>query len=174
MKLLSHNHLLCLNKNCKSNFALIIDPKKVIQIESEPKLSFMLHILSMIDYDVLKMAASQIGMKDLPSKLPSKQIMETSESFLRSMQKVLLDTNIVEGKLSCSKCKTSYMISNGIVDMMHPQLHKAADDDEEEKKENDDDTKTEDVDMSNFLNENDEDDDIGDDDNATKDMVDID
>ena len=161
MKLLSHNHLLCLNKDCKCNEALIIEPKKVIQIESDPKLSFMIHILSMIDYNVLLIAASQIGIKDLPKQLPSKEIMESSESFLRSMQKVLLDSNVIEGKLICNKCKTSYLIKNGVVDMMHPLTSSA-----EESKDDDDDNNNnndEDVDMDAFINN---DKDVNDDDDA--------
>ena len=136
MKLLSHNHLLCLNKDCKSNAALLIEPKKVIQIESEAKLSFMIHILAMIDYDVLLMAAQQIGIKDLPSALPAKEVLQ-QESFLRSMQKVLLDSNVVEGRLRCSKCSTAYLIANGVVDMMHP--HKSDKSEAEEDAKNDDD-----------------------------------
>eukprot|EP00483_Globobulimina_turgida_P004769 UN04778 len=155
MKLLSHNHLLCLNKFCKSNDALIIDPKKVTQIESEPKLSFMIHILSMIDYNVLLIAAQQIGIKDIPSTLPSKEVMESSESFLRSMQKVLLDSNIVEGRLICSKCKTSYSIANGVVDMMHPQISQEHEHDNEEKQ-NESNEYEEDIDMNNLLNEADQ------------------
>lgn len=141
MKLLSHNHLLCLNKGCKSNEALFIDPQKVIQIESEPKLSFMIHILGMIDYAVLREAAKQIGIKDLPPSLPEKTVME-QESFLRSMQKVLLDSNVIEGRLKCSKCSTWYAISNGVVDMMHPQKCK-----EDEKADNDGNVEKLDVEM---------------------------
>eukprot|EP01084_Bolivina_argentea_P250906 420584_1 len=174
MKLLSHNHLLCLNKNCKSNDALIIDPKKVVQIESEPKLSFMIHILSMIDYNVLLAAAKQIGIKDLPLQLPSKEIIQKSESFLRSMQKVLLDSNVTEGRLICSKCQTSYLISNGVVDMMHPQINNNNNNENENENENDNNDNNdneieenkndndgnkeyeEDIDMNNFLNEEDQ------------------
>eukprot|EP00485_Elphidium_margaritaceum_P012408 CAMPEP_0202686878 /NCGR_PEP_ID=MMETSP1385-20130828/2640_1 /ASSEMBLY_ACC=CAM_ASM_000861 /TAXON_ID=933848 /ORGANISM="Elphidium margaritaceum" /LENGTH=136 /DNA_ID=CAMNT_0049341551 /DNA_START=177 /DNA_END=587 /DNA_ORIENTATION=+ len=75
----------------------------------------------MINYGVLVAAAKQIGMGDLPQALPSQEVMESSESFLRSMQKVLLDTNVVEGTLTCSECHTFYVIANGVVDMMHPQ-----------------------------------------------------
>eukprot|EP01084_Bolivina_argentea_P189606 326049_1 len=162
MKLLSHNHLLCLNKSCKCNDALIIDPKKVIQIESEPKLTFMIHILSMIDYTVLVTAAKQIGINDLPDALPSQQVMQSSESFLRSMQKVLLDSNVEEGKLVCSKCKTSYTISNGVVDMMHPHKPDPKEEDHEELTKHKDETNAnedDDVEMNNFLNEDDDNDD---------------
>merc|ERR1719300_1541757 len=98
----------------------------------------------MIDYSVLVMAAQQIGIKDLPPALPEKQVME-QESFLRSMQKVLLDTNVVEGRLRCTKCSTSYLVANGVVDMMHPQQPDTQDDaknddadgDEEEEQDED-------------------------------------
>ena len=60
MKLLSHNHLLCLNKDCKSNDALIIEATKVIQLENEPKLAFIAHILSTIDYQTLRVAAAAV------------------------------------------------------------------------------------------------------------------
>mmetsp|Transcript_52637 Transcript_52637/g.47251 ORF Transcript_52637/g.47251 Transcript_52637/m.47251 type:complete len:183 (+) Transcript_52637:50-598(+) len=182
MKLLSHNHLLCLNKDCKCNDPLIIEPKKVIQIESEAKLSFMTHILSMIDYNVLLIAASQIGIKDLPKQLPSKEIRE-NESFLRSMQKVLLDSNIVEGKLTCNKCKTSYMIKNGVVDMMHPlkaSSNEESKDDNNDNNDNEEDN-DQDVDMNAFLDEDEDDDDTKtnnndpkNDDVTNQDMIDID
>mmetsp|Transcript_49789 Transcript_49789/g.79377 ORF Transcript_49789/g.79377 Transcript_49789/m.79377 type:complete len:198 (+) Transcript_49789:53-646(+) len=197
MKLLSHNHLLCLNRNCKCNHALIIEPKKVIQIESEPKLAFMIHILSMIDYTVLVEAAKQIGIGDLPNSLPPKQVMESSESFLRSMQKVLLDSNVIEGKLTCSECNTSYLISNGVVDMMHPQKSKATksernendekDDEQEqnedEEDEDDEEEAEEDVDMNAFLNDDEAQtkgaaqeqvNDRNDEDAANQEMIDID
>merc|ERR1711920_527404 len=110
-----------------------------------PKLSFMIHILMMIDYAVLVQAAKQIGIKDLPPALPEKSIME-QESFLRSMQKVLLDSNVIEGRLKCSKCRTAYVISNGVVDMMHPQKC------EEDQKEQIDGTEEkQDVQMNEFL-----------------------
>merc|ERR1719492_717238 len=100
----------------------------------------------MIDYAVLVQAAKQIGIKDLPPALPEKSIME-QESFLRSMQKVLLDSNVIDGRLKCSKCRTSYVISNGVVDMMHPQKPE-----EDEKEELDgDDEQREDVEMDEFL-----------------------
>lgn len=60
MKLLSHNHLLCLNKECKSNEALIIEADKVIQLENEPKLAFIAHILNTIDYQTLRIAAASV------------------------------------------------------------------------------------------------------------------
>ena len=146
----------------------------------------MIHILSMIDYNVLLIAASQIGIKDLPKELPSKEIMESSESFLRSMQKVLLDSNIIEGKLICSKCKTSYLISNGVVDMMHPQKPSQQLTESKDNENNDNqiiEEEDEDVDMDSFLNE-DEDDNNDDaktnnndpqnDDVTNDDMIDID
>merc|ERR1719150_2828935 len=113
----------------------------------------------MIDYNVLIEAAKQIGIKDLPLQLPSKEIIQKSESFLRSMQKVLLDSNVTEGRLICSKCKTAYLISNGVVDMMHPQINNNENNESDnngiEEKKNDNGNKDyeEDIDMNNFLNE---------------------
>ena len=93
MKLLTHNHLLCIQQDCKSNLPLIIQATLVKQKEMEPKLQFIKHILQLLNYDILLEAASAIGLKDLPKKLPNKNIMQNNESFLTSMQKVLLQVH---------------------------------------------------------------------------------
>lgn len=111
--------MLCLNKDCKSNDALIIEPLKVIQIETELKINFIIHILSIIDYEILREAAKQIGILDLPLVLPTSDLVEKNESFLRCMQQILLDTHIIEGRLYCAKCDYYYLISNGVIDILH-------------------------------------------------------
>jgi uncharacterized protein YbaR (Trm112 family) len=78
MRLLTHNQLICVRKNCPNSYPLQLKPEKVEQEETECREEFIQHILPTVDYSVLRQAAKSLGLEsqlplELPSELQSQQ-----------------------------------------------------------------------------------------------------
>lgn len=138
MRLLTHNQLICIRKQCSKHFPLSIEATHVEAEDTDANLEFILHIvrtsiiktspayfctsptwqLPTIEYAALVAAAKAIGV-ELPEQIPSiDQIsVDQHKDLLLQLHSALLDTHIVEGKLVCSKCSREYPINSGIPNM---------------------------------------------------------
>ena len=80
MRLLTHNQLICVRRNCPSTYPLRLRPSAVEIEESEFRSDFIEHVLPTIDYAVLREAAATIGQeKTLPRSLPDDARYQTIE-----------------------------------------------------------------------------------------------
>merc|ERR1719263_546928 len=113
MKLFTHNILCCPKPKC-FGYPMIIDPTNVIHNLKETfDVGFMHRIMEIIDYSVFRQACESVGILDVPESLPSLTKVLDLENLLRSMHKILLGTRIIDGKLICPKCISTFVISNG-------------------------------------------------------------
>jgi len=121
MRLLTHNHLICVKKECKRNYPLEIVATKVEQTDSDCDSNFIVHIMANVDYKVLEHAARGLGIKGLPSPADFPEVSSLSTtshaSLIQLLHTVLIDTHVIEGQLVCSSCKRSYLIQQGIPNM---------------------------------------------------------
>lgn len=62
MRILTHNHLICVVKTCTKQFPLRIDAVRVESEESEFSGDFIKHILGTVDYEVLRQCGQQLGL----------------------------------------------------------------------------------------------------------------
>jgi hypothetical protein len=90
MRILTHNHLICVVKTCTRNYPLRIDATKIEQGESDFNADFIAHILSSIDYAVLSEVAKQLSVT-IPVLAEG---LSQNEEFLRILHTILLDVCI--------------------------------------------------------------------------------
>lgn len=95
MRLLTHNQLICIRKNCKQNYPLTLKPTEVEQEETECRQDFIEHLLPTVDYAVLRQAAVTLGLeKQLPLVLPAALQQQQQQSVLTIHSSVVKDRAI--------------------------------------------------------------------------------
>jgi multifunctional methyltransferase subunit TRM112 len=57
-----------------------------------------------------------LNIKGLPERLPEN--IENDEKALASLHELLVEIHVEDGELVCPKCKRSYPIKNGILNMV--------------------------------------------------------
>ena len=64
MRLLTHNHLACIRKNCPKTYPLTLDPETVCveQEDTDCNPAFIAHTMLHIDYPVLYSTAHALGL----------------------------------------------------------------------------------------------------------------
>ncbi|KAL4157411.1 hypothetical protein PRNP1_006434 [Phytophthora ramorum] len=133
MRLLTHNMLVCNVKACADtagrdvgvrplNFPLRIVPEEmdgVVVLETQFSKSFMLHIMNSIDYQALAFTTKELNHPEvpvLPEQIPTD--LSEQDDLLRTIHRVIFDTNIVEGELVCNNCGRSYPVTNAVPNML--------------------------------------------------------
>jgi multifunctional methyltransferase subunit TRM112 len=62
----------------------------------------------------------QLGFPHLPAAPPSPETLEADEGMLKELHKLLLETQILEGKLVCGNCGYEYAVKEGIANFLLP------------------------------------------------------
>ncbi|XBW35400.1 hypothetical protein QEN19_000966 [Hanseniaspora menglaensis] len=135
MKLLTTNFIKCSVKACESSnksFPLkysndcqlelnFEDDDEIVQSSYE----FLIGILDKIEWEALLKVCQDLGNNDLP---PNKPVLNEDVSNLNDNEKLILkqlfnllvNTEIVEGSMSCDSCEHIYQIKNGIPNLLLP------------------------------------------------------
>ncbi|KAF6827414.1 Trm112p-like protein [Colletotrichum plurivorum] len=136
MKILSLNFLTCAVKACKSSAASFpLHPKdaELAQDDIEVNPQLLLNVLPRLDWAALRTNAterfqrmktlttpSQLGFPELPSEAPSAEQLESDDKMLKDLHHLLMETQIMEGKLVCGNCGHEYAIREGIANFLLP------------------------------------------------------
>jgi multifunctional methyltransferase subunit TRM112 len=119
MKLLTHNILMCNNKDCSiNNYPLKIIANKIINKKHEFDEDSIKRFIKKIDFKGLKSACDDlnINLKYDFDSLSEEQ--KNSSEFLQYMNNILFELIIEDGKLICNNCRREYKIENGITNFM--------------------------------------------------------
>ncbi|MCJ1247432.1 hypothetical protein MMC30_004646 [Trapelia coarctata] len=141
MKILTANFLTCVVKACKSSprsFPLHFRDAELEQVEGEYNPTFLANILPRIEWEALKITATELGFASLPAEKPdllspapdapvdseplaeSTEVEEAREKMARDLHKLLLETTVKEGKMVCGNCGHEYKIKEGIANFLLP------------------------------------------------------
>ncbi|EGV64534.1 Trm112p-domain-containing protein [Yamadazyma tenuis ATCC 10573] len=126
MKFITTNFVKCAVKTCSSSdkaFPLKYEECQVVldeQQEFNPE--FIVHMLDKLNWDALVKVARDLGKTDLPTQKPEglDPIMEDDAAVLRDLHSLLIQSNIVEGKMVCENCEHIYFIKNSIPNFLLP------------------------------------------------------
>ncbi|KAG8525445.1 uncharacterized protein KY384_009089 [Bacidia gigantensis] len=138
MKILTVNFLTCAVKACKStaaSFPLHFKDAELEQAEIEYNPEFLKNILPRIDWEAFKTTAAELGFSEVPAAKPtpgadlvaldddhvvtSKQD-EADQKVMRDLHTLLLETEVMEGKMVCGNCGHEYRIKEGIANFLLP------------------------------------------------------
>lgn len=141
MKILTTNFLTCAVKSCKTSPASFpLQPNSATLASTELDFSpdFILNILPRVNYDALVVITDSLSLGPL---LPARDVYEglverlttgTEDSTgqeegkeqevetLKKLHKLLLETNIMEGKLICGNCAFEYPVKEGVGNFLLP------------------------------------------------------
>ncbi|TPX08193.1 uncharacterized protein E0L32_001911 [Thyridium curvatum] len=123
MKILSLNFLSCAVKACKaSSDSFPLHPKDAElahdDVELNPQL--LVNVLPRIDWKALRTTSTELGFPDLPEQPPTVEELEANETMLKELHNLLIETQIMEGKLVCANCGHEYGIREGIANFLLP------------------------------------------------------
>ncbi|KAL9943201.1 hypothetical protein ACHAQF_004261 [Verticillium nonalfalfae] len=135
MKILSLNFLTCAVKACKSSTASYpLHPKdaELVQDEIELNEQMLLNVLPRLDWTALRTNATEashatsfyhheiLGFPELPAEAPTAEALQSDEKTLKDLHHLLMETQILEGKLVCGNCGHEYAIREGIANFLLP------------------------------------------------------
>ncbi|KAL1981175.1 hypothetical protein VTN96DRAFT_2976 [Rasamsonia emersonii] len=121
MKVITVNFVTCAVKSCKtsqSSFPLHFRDAELEQQELDFHPEFIRNILPRLDWDSLRMTANELGFPSIPDFKPEGDAL--SEEILKDLHRLLLETQVVEGKLVCGNCGHEYRIKEGIANFLLP------------------------------------------------------
>ena len=140
MKLLTLNFLTCAIKACKTSpdsFPLRPREAELAQSDLPYNPIFMRNILPRLDWAATLSTAMELGIAELPSEKPEsapraqakeredeqgqeRKGIEADEEILKTLHRVLLETEVMEGKLVCGNCGHEYQVKEGIANFLLP------------------------------------------------------
>ncbi|CAZ85030.1 unnamed protein product [Tuber melanosporum] len=119
MKILTTNYLTCALRTCKSHpnsFPLHFRDAELQQDSSPFNASFIANILPRLDWSALLTTATELGFTNLPLEKPT----VVDERVGMALHRILIETQVVEGKLVCRNCGHEYAIHQGIANFLLP------------------------------------------------------
>ncbi|KAL4875592.1 hypothetical protein BJY04DRAFT_162692 [Aspergillus karnatakaensis] len=122
MKLLTVNFLTCAVKTCKGSaaaFPLHFRDAELEMQDVEFQPNFIRNIIARVDWSGLHTMANELNFSNIPETKPEAEALE-NEQLLRDLHRLLLETQVAEGKLICGKCGHEYMIKEGIANFLLP------------------------------------------------------
>ncbi|KAL2215680.1 hypothetical protein M432DRAFT_626416 [Thermoascus aurantiacus ATCC 26904] len=122
MKVITVNFITCAVKSCKtspSSFPLHFRDAELEQQELNFQPEFIRNVLPRIDWDGLRITASELGFPSIPEVKPEGDALD-DEQILKDLHRLLLETQVVEGKLICGNCGHEYRIKEGIANFLLP------------------------------------------------------
>ncbi|EMR69873.1 type I protein arginine N-methyltransferase Rmt1 [Eutypa lata] len=123
MKVLSLNFLTCAVKACKTSSASYpLHPKdaELVQDDIEVNPLLLINLLPRIDWSALSTTATELGFPALPPQPPTTEELQSDEKTLRDLHNLLMETQIMEGKLVCGNCGHEYAVREGIANFLLP------------------------------------------------------
>lgn len=143
MKLLTVNFLTCAVKSCKSSaasFPLHFEDAELEQREIRYNPTFLSNILPRLDWDAITTTAlevckykpcrtveehskgqRQLGFTNLPATKPEGSFeTEDEHKVMRVLHTLLMETEVIEGKMVCRNCGHEYKIKEGIANFLLP------------------------------------------------------
>lgn len=93
-----------------------------MQEEQEFNPEFIVHMLDRLDWDAILKVARDLGNELLPPTKPENldPIMEDDQAILKELHTLLVETQIIEGKMTCRNCDHIYHIKNSIPNFLLP------------------------------------------------------
>lgn len=67
-----------------------------------------------------KLTNSQLGFPALPDQPPTAEDLQSNEEMLKQLHSLLLETQLMEGKLVCGHCGHEYAVREGIANFLLP------------------------------------------------------
>ncbi|KAM0591548.1 hypothetical protein ACHAP6_002328 [Verticillium nonalfalfae] len=61
-----------------------------------------------------------LGFPELPAEAPTAEALQSDEKTLKDLHHLLMETQILEGKLVCGNCGHEYAIREGIANFLLP------------------------------------------------------
>jgi len=119
MKILTTNYLTCALRACKSHpnsFPLHFRDAELQQDSLPFNAAFIANILPRIDWSALLTTAAELGFTNLPAEKPD----TVDEKAGMELHRILIETQVVEGKLVCGNCGHEYAIHQGIANFLLP------------------------------------------------------
>ncbi|KAI0547319.1 hypothetical protein F4679DRAFT_555022 [Xylaria curta] len=123
MKVLSLNFLTCAVKTCKTqseSYPLHPKDAELVQDDIELNEDFLVNLLPRIDWAALSTTATELGFPALPATPPTPEALRSDAKTLRDLHGLLLETQMVEGKLVCAVCGHEYAVREGIANFLLP------------------------------------------------------
>lgn len=124
MKLLTVNFLTCAVKACKTStlsFPLHFQDAELEQREVEYNANFLRNILPRLEWDAITTTAAELGFTNLPASKPDGTLeAEDEQRVMRDLHALLLETEVMEGKMVCGNCGHEYKIKEGIANFLLP------------------------------------------------------
>ncbi|KAI4128114.1 MAG: hypothetical protein LQ338_002899 [Usnochroma carphineum] len=124
MKLLTVNFLTCAVKACKTSaasFPLHFQDAELEQREIEYNPTFLQNILPRLEWDAIVAVAAELGFTNLPAAKPDgNPETEEEQQVMRNLHTLLLETEVMEGKMVCGNCGHQYQIKEGIANFLLP------------------------------------------------------
>lgn len=125
MKFLTTNFVKCAVKTCDSStdaFPLLFSECQIVQEELEYNPEFIVHMLDRLEWAAVVQVARDLGNESLPAIKPENldPIMEDDQVVLRDLHTLLVETQIIEGKMTCRSCQHVYFIKNSIPNFLLP------------------------------------------------------
>ncbi|KAI5285449.1 hypothetical protein KEM52_002437 [Ascosphaera acerosa] len=122
MKVLTANFVTCAVKACKTSSAsypLHFQDAELEQVEIDYHPEFLRNILPRLDWPAMQVTAKELGFGALTETKPEGDALN-DEKLLRDLHRLLLETQVVEGKLVCANCGHIYTIKEGIPNFLLP------------------------------------------------------
>lgn len=63
---------------------------------------------------------TQLGFPSLPETAPTAEELEADEKMLQELHTLLMETQLIEGKLVCGHCGHEYAVREGIANFLLP------------------------------------------------------
>lgn len=125
MKFLTTNFVKCAVKSCDSStdaFPLQFTECQLVQEEQDYNPEFVVNMLERLDWPAVLKVANDLGNNSLPPVKPENldPIMEDDQAVLKDLHTLLMETQIVEGKMTCRNCNHVYFIKNSIPNFLLP------------------------------------------------------
>lgn len=145
MRLLTTNFLTCAVKACKTSpnsFPLHFRDAELEQIDLPLNALFLRNVMPRLDWPALVTVCNELGLTTFPAEKPdlseSTGAMELDQAggkgedspsqptkggdspAVQQLWKILMQTEIVSGKLVCANCEHQYAIKEGIANFLLP------------------------------------------------------
>lgn len=125
MKIITTNFVKCAVKSCDTSansFPLMFSDCDMIESAQEYNADFIAHMIERLDWDALRAVANDLGNESLPPNKPLNlnPILEEDQAILKELHTLLIETQIVNGKMTCRNCKHVYHIKNSIPSFLLP------------------------------------------------------
>jgi len=121
MKFITTNFVRCAVKSCdgsENSFPLRFEDCKMQLEEIEFNAEFIISMLERLDWNAIIKVANDLGNTSLPPQKPDD--IDNNEVMLKDLHSLLMETQIVEGKMICGNCNHIYYIKDSIASFLLP------------------------------------------------------